>query len=173
MLISLKSYFWCVFSEGRACKARAIQMNLFNFPRLRRSRYLDRHWTPPETRVTWQSKQQLLRTLIAFVLAYMAIEMALLEEELDQPLLSCFRLEKNDFLCGRLLFAVQANPLPTRKSHESHTKVTRRGTASKRTERLNTSQKPAIMSRVCDCADSFSFGAFECADFINSFWYLR
>lgn len=52
-------------------------------------------------------------------------------------------------------------------------KVTRRGTASKRTERLNTSQKPAIMSRVCDCADSFSFGAFECADFINSFWYLR
>lgn len=165
MLISLKNYFWCVFSEGRACKARAIQMNLFNFPRLRRSRYLDRHWTPPETRVTWQSKQ-LLRTLIAFVLAYMAIEMALLEEELDQPLLSCFRLEKNDFLCGRLLFAVQANPLP-----KSHTKRHR-----EQTDRASEYEPEAslwIMSRVCDCADSFSFGAFECGDFINSFWYLR
>lgn len=116
MLISLKNYFWCVFSEGRACKARAIQMNLFNFPRLRCSRYLDRHWTPPETRVTWQSKQ-LLRTLIAFVLAYMAIEMALLEEELDQPLLSCFRLEKNDFLCGRLFVRRSGKP-SSKKSHE-------------------------------------------------------
>ena len=54
---------------------------------------------------------------MTFPLAGMAIEIALLEEELDHPLLSRLRLDKNDFFCGRLLFAVQANPLP-----ESHTK---------------------------------------------------